>query len=235
MYFKGPAPIFWKPGYRRRNVWGTVFGYSPALTLWDPSDPAFGRATSPLALRRMGGCWGLASPATRSQREDAEHSEAEGFRTIWTLSCNGVWQARTFMPRKSLDNGLDAVRLAARQPRRSHQGRPGCQNNGIKGSHCQGNRGINVRAGGYLITFPTLSAVSWPCQRGKKRPSFAGAEEGAGRAGVVRGTGGGVGGEVKETPHNAHGTLTVEFQPPADCKNLNYPPSNPRFLQFAIG
>jgi hypothetical protein len=52
----------------------------------------------------------------------------------------GVPQIWTFIPQKSLDNRLDAVRLAARQPQRSYQGRPGYQINGIKGSHCQGNR-----------------------------------------------------------------------------------------------
>jgi len=39
----------------------------------------------------------------------------------------------------------------------------------------------------------------------------------------------------KEIPHNAHrGPLACEFQPLAACKNLDYPPGNLRFLQFAI-
>jgi len=40
---------------------------------------------------------------------------------------------------------------------------------------------------------------------------------------------------LKETPHNARGPLAGEFQPLAACKNLDYPPGNLRFLQFAIG
>jgi predicted GNAT superfamily acetyltransferase len=39
----------------------------------------------------------------------------------------GVPQIWTFIPQKSLDNRLDAVKLAARQPQRSYQGRPGYQ------------------------------------------------------------------------------------------------------------
>ena len=39
---------------------------------------------------------------------------------------------------------------------------------------------------------------------------------------------------VKEMPHNARGPLAGEFQPLAACKNLDYPPGNLRFLQFAI-
>ena len=39
---------------------------------------------------------------------------------------------------------------------------------------------------------------------------------------------------LKETPHNARGPLAGEFQPLAACKNLDYPPGNLRFLQFAI-
>jgi len=35
-------------------------------------------------------------------------------------------------------------------------------------------------------------------------------------------------------PHNARGPLAGEFQPLAACKNLDYPPGNLRFLQFAI-
>jgi len=38
----------------------------------------------------------------------------------------------------------------------------------------------------------------------------------------------------KEIPHNARGPLAGEFQPLAACKNLDYPPGNLRFLQFAI-
>jgi len=38
----------------------------------------------------------------------------------------------------------------------------------------------------------------------------------------------------KELPHNARGPLAGEFQPFAACKNLDYPPGNLRFLQFAI-
>ena len=39
---------------------------------------------------------------------------------------------------------------------------------------------------------------------------------------------------LKEIPHNARGPLAGEFQPLAACKNLDYPPGNLRFLQFAI-
>jgi hypothetical protein len=39
---------------------------------------------------------------------------------------------------------------------------------------------------------------------------------------------------VKETPHNAHGTLTVEFQPLAACIFLDLPPASLRNMQFAI-
>ena len=38
----------------------------------------------------------------------------------------------------------------------------------------------------------------------------------------------------KGIPHNARGPLAGEYQPPAACKNLDYPPGNLRFLQFAI-
>ena len=62
------------------------------------------------------------------------------------------------MTRKSLDNGLDAVRLAARHPQRSYQGRSGCRINGIKWSHCQGNPGINVQTG---TTSKSLFPLIW--------------------------------------------------------------------------
>jgi len=39
---------------------------------------------------------------------------------------------------------------------------------------------------------------------------------------------------LKEIPHNARGPLAGEYQPLAACKNLDYPPGNLRFLQFAI-
>ena len=110
--------------------------YSSGWMLCNPSDPAYGRATSPF----RGGFEKLTSP----ERGGAERREAEGFRKIRTLSCNYNVTSPCKETRTAIDNppktcynhgirsgdgehvpGLGTTRECASQAESAQRGGPG--------------------------------------------------------------------------------------------------------------